>query len=221
MATTYPRGKAGSGVYQNIINLIPPHDVYIETHLGGGAILRKKRPAIVNIGLDIDPDIIDFWRSHTPTNMVMGSQAKNKAAGSNTHKNNDRIRQTSPEIKSGDDQEVIFKNEDATRWLRNYQFTGNEFVYVDPPYLMKTREGRKLYPHEMTDKQHIELLSCLQATPAKIMISGYWSSLYDKMLPGWNTFSFEASTRRGMATVPSSQRIGSVFVAAAILLAVL
>ena len=33
------------GVYQRLINLIPPHDVYIENHLGGGAVIRKKYPA--------------------------------------------------------------------------------------------------------------------------------------------------------------------------------
>ena len=35
----YPGGKGGAGVYQTIINNIPPHDTYIETHLGGGNIL--------------------------------------------------------------------------------------------------------------------------------------------------------------------------------------
>ena len=29
----YPGGKGG--VYQRLINLMPPHEVYIETHLGG------------------------------------------------------------------------------------------------------------------------------------------------------------------------------------------
>lgn len=33
---TYKGGKAGAGVYQQIINQIPPHDVYIEPFLGGG-----------------------------------------------------------------------------------------------------------------------------------------------------------------------------------------
>lgn len=51
---TYPGGKAASGTYQQIINLIPPHRVYIETHLGGGAIARAKRPAAVNILIDLD-----------------------------------------------------------------------------------------------------------------------------------------------------------------------
>ena len=59
---TYPGGKAASGVYQQIINQIPPHQVYIEPFLGGGAILRIKRPApIANIGIDIDAlPIADF-----------------------------------------------------------------------------------------------------------------------------------------------------------------
>ena len=37
----YPGGKGGAGVYQTIINNIPPHDTYIETHLGGGNILER------------------------------------------------------------------------------------------------------------------------------------------------------------------------------------
>jgi DNA adenine methylase len=51
----YPGGKNGAGVYQTIINLMPPHDVYIEPFLGGGAIMRQKRPALLNIGLDLEP----------------------------------------------------------------------------------------------------------------------------------------------------------------------
>lgn len=51
---TYPGGKSGAGVYQRIINLIPPHRVYIEAFLGGGAIMRHKKPADVSIGIDVD-----------------------------------------------------------------------------------------------------------------------------------------------------------------------
>ena len=47
--------------FQKLINLMPPHDVYIETHLGGGAVIRNKEPAQRNIGLEIDPKVIEMW----------------------------------------------------------------------------------------------------------------------------------------------------------------
>lgn len=43
-----------NGVYQKLINKIPPHEVYIEPYLGSGAIMRHKRPAKKNIALDLD-----------------------------------------------------------------------------------------------------------------------------------------------------------------------
>lgn len=55
---TYKGGKNGSGVYQAIINLMPPHKVYVEAFLGGGAILRTKRPAKFNFGIEIDESVI-------------------------------------------------------------------------------------------------------------------------------------------------------------------
>ena len=51
----YFGSKATSGLCQPIIALMPPHDTYIETHLGGGAIMLRKPPAMRNIGIDLDP----------------------------------------------------------------------------------------------------------------------------------------------------------------------
>lgn len=60
----YPGGKGG--VYQRLINLIPPHEVYIESHLGGGAVMRYKRSATRSIGIDIDPKTIELWTCSNP-----------------------------------------------------------------------------------------------------------------------------------------------------------
>ena len=60
----YPGGKGLS--FQKFINLMPPHDVYIETHLGGGSIIRKKRPAKRNIAIELNPDVIKKWKETEP-----------------------------------------------------------------------------------------------------------------------------------------------------------
>lgn len=59
---TYPGGKNASGVVQRIINLMPPHDTYIEPFLGSGAVLRAKKPAYKNIGIDLDQNALDLCR---------------------------------------------------------------------------------------------------------------------------------------------------------------
>lgn len=41
---------------------MPEHQTYIETHLGGGAVMRNKLPADRNIGIDLDCSVIEQWR---------------------------------------------------------------------------------------------------------------------------------------------------------------
>lgn len=53
------RGKGKS--YPHLLNLMPPHETYIESHLGGGAVMRHKRAARQQIGIDIDPSVIAKW----------------------------------------------------------------------------------------------------------------------------------------------------------------
>ena len=55
----YPGGKGG--VFHKLINFMPPHEVYIESHLGGGAIMRNKLLAMRNIGIEIDQNVIELW----------------------------------------------------------------------------------------------------------------------------------------------------------------
>jgi DNA adenine methylase len=57
----YPGGKGGVGVYQTIINCMPPHETYIEAFLGGGAVLLNKLPARRNFGIDLDEEVVRRW----------------------------------------------------------------------------------------------------------------------------------------------------------------
>lgn len=60
----YPGGKGKC--YQRLINLMPPHQTYIESHLGGGAVMRNKKAAQRNIGLDLDATVIELWKTQFP-----------------------------------------------------------------------------------------------------------------------------------------------------------
>jgi DNA adenine methylase len=172
---TYPGGKAGSGVYQKIINQIPPHDVYISPFLGHDAVLLQKRPATVSIGIDSDATIINFW---------LDQLAKKSDGGSRLPG-------------------VIVKHGDAISFLKSYQFKGGEFIYADPPYLWETRRSkRRIYHAEFGDTgQHKKLLTVLKSLPCMVAISGYQSSLYSEMLQGWRTIHYNTVTRSGKVAV--------------------
>ena len=65
----YPGSKNGEGVWQTIINQIPPHRVYVELFAGSAAILRRKRPAQFNAAVEIDGQTVDALRIHLPASV--------------------------------------------------------------------------------------------------------------------------------------------------------
>lgn len=154
----YPGGKGKT--YQHLVNLMPPHIVYIETHLGGGAVMRHKRPAAHNIGIDLDERVIDAWKA---------------------------MENSSVELVHG-------KAED---FLRRYSFTGSELVYCDPPYHPATRRQQRVYRHDYSERDHVELLELLVTLPCRVLLSGYAHPMYDAMLTGWNRRQFMAATQNG------------------------
>ena len=68
----YFGSKATSGLCQPIIALMPPHETYIETHLGGGAIMKRKPPALRNIGIDLDQRALEKFECAYPVELVHG-----------------------------------------------------------------------------------------------------------------------------------------------------
>jgi len=64
--------KAATGLCQAIIASMPPHDVYIECFLGGGAILKRKPAAMRTIGIDVDPRAIGTFSCPYPVELHQG-----------------------------------------------------------------------------------------------------------------------------------------------------
>jgi len=138
-----------------------PHTTYIETHLGSGAVMKKKPPATINIGLDLDAEPISKFECGYAVKLI---------------------------------------NINAHHFLKNYNFTGSELVYVDPPYLPETRTSRSRYTFEYSKKDHINLLKLLKTLPCNVILSGYPSTVYDDTLTKWNTIEFQSMTRGGVRT---------------------
>lgn len=207
----FPGGKNGSGVYQAIINGLPAHATYIEPFLGGGAIMRLKKPAAVNIGLDLDPVAI----AHTIKSMGVSSriargpfpvcidlQASTARAGGVRSGSTARTGGRAPDPPAGSGGAAWlgrfeFDCVDGIQFLGDRAWSGGELVYCDPPYVHSTRSDWRPYRFEMTDAQHSELLAVLISLPCPVVISGYWSELYDKTLKGWRATSFQTVTRWG------------------------
>lgn len=58
--------------------------------------------------------------------------------------------------------------------------------YVDPPYVLSTRDDGHDYRFEMSDEDHIQLAVALRQLQGMVMLSGYASAMYDELYPGWH-----------------------------------
>jgi len=163
-------------VYQKIISQQPPHDVYVEPFLGGGAIMRRKLPARINIGVDLDPGPIAAAEAMVDVGV------------------NERY------FYCGDGIEMLgdWARYRGLLWTRFGHLTSAVLVYCDPPYLMSVRRRhRPVYRCELEDSDHVRLLDVVLKLPCMVQISGYWSELYASRLSAWRTISFQAQTRGG------------------------
>lgn len=78
-----------------------------------------------------------------------------------------------------------------------YYNAADVLLYVDPPYVLSTRGGRKQYAHEMTDADHVALLDALCDHRGPVVVSGYDSVLYHERLAGWQRVTTAARADKG------------------------
>lgn len=180
---SYPGAKSGSGVFQAIINQMPPHSVYVEPFLGSGAIMRRKRPALLNLGFDLDEHQVKIASSLAGRGELVTLPRPGRLDG------------FGDEVPSW-----RFDCRDGIEYLAERHLTDQALVYCDPPYLLETRrQRRRIYRYELTRAHHVELLGACRRQSANVMVSGYRSELYDVALDGWRRVDFVAQTHRGPA----------------------
>ncbi len=164
---SYPGGKNGSGVYQSLINLMPPHDVYIESFLGAGAVLRHKRPAARSIGIDLDPAALARWRGdEVPGLKLMHGDARTILPGC-----------------------IAASGAGGSRTL---VYCDPPYLLST-----RRAHRRIYRCEILSDKAHSGLLKLFVALPCMVMVSGYRSELYDKALASWRRAEFYTTNRAG------------------------
>lgn len=169
---TFVGGKNGAGTYQRIINLIPPHRVYIEPFVGTGAILRHKRPAGRSVAIDLDPGAID-------------ALADGPAC---------RLPQL--ELIVGDGVEYL-RHSQLCSSPDTFVYADPPYVRSS-----RRDPGRDYYDHEWTDADHERFCKILKPLTCRTMVSGYSAEPYASQLvaPRWWATTYTATTRGGPAT---------------------
>ena len=74
--------------------------------------------------------------------------------------------------------------------------TGSTFIYADPPYPFSTR-GKTRYKHELSDEQHVDLLTWLRSFSCSIAISTYPNEIYSGILSDWRLLEYSSIDRSG------------------------
>lgn len=167
---SYLGAKNGSGVYQAIINLIPPHETYIEAFLGTGAIMRRKAPAQTNIGIEINLCVIDKF-NHAAAQLNLSMNIINANAI-------EWLKAFTPSGKT-----VIYLDPPYVHSTRtsNARYK-NELTDADHAELLAT------------------IKQLTNTPDTYIIISGYRNPLYELELHSWFSKDFQAMTRGGVRT---------------------
>ncbi len=90
---------------------------------------------------------------------------------------------------------VQIENMEALKLIERYN-RPYVFIYADPPYPLSTR-SKRIYKHEMSDDDHINLLEALKMHVGPVMISTYKNDLYDELLQDWNIEQLKVQTEMG------------------------
>jgi len=92
---------------------------------------------------------------------------------------------------------VLIESRPALHLLQLYD-RENTLFFCDPPYVQSTRPNSGLmYPFEMSDDDHRELAQVLLSLKGMVVLSGYTSTLYDGLFPGWMKVVKSATAQNG------------------------
>ncbi|MDE0695059.1 MAG: DNA adenine methylase [Boseongicola sp.] len=94
-------------------------------------------------------------------------------------------------------QRVQIENAPAVEVIQRYD-TADTVFYVDPPYVHSARGDSAAYGYEMTDEDHESLATVLKRVRGRVVLSGYQTSLYDRLYENWRRIDAEEHNCRSV-----------------------
>lgn len=199
----YPGSKSGQGVWQRVINQIPPHHVLVVPFAGHCSVTRAIRPARHTVLIDRDRDALCWLAAHMPPR-PMTTFCCDGIAWLRHAFALDAVSPSRPQGPlTGEDQQVWHY---TAQWYfaslggLSWDSMARVFVYCDPPYMRQARNGKRRFRFELGDYEHEALLTVLRCLPCDVLIHGYPSALYESRLGRWRHWEWRAQTRGGPKT---------------------
>jgi len=96
--------------------------------------------------------------------------------------------------------DVTFEQRDVLEAIDLYD-APDTLWYMDPPYVHGTRVSTGLYKHEMTDAQHLALVTRLRTLRGACVVSGYRHPLYDSL--HWHSVAFNVPCNQAQTSTKS------------------
>jgi DNA adenine methylase len=208
----YDGGKNGSGVFQRLICMMPPHRLYVEAFAGSAAILRRKRPAEKSICYELNPATIRELAKHLPPDWFEPWDLNSEwvddiclpgCGGTSIGFNEPGTSKGNLEIFLADALEMLQAKFVAGSYLYGLYDPRDVLIYADPPYPREVRSQKgRLYQYELLEEQeHGELCDLLRALPCRVMVSGYDNDLYNRKLKGWRKEQIPTTNRAGKKVI--------------------
>lgn len=108
------------------------------------------------------------------------------------------IAEKNPKLQSIATSKDLVTFSDYRDLVANYNFTSDDFIFCDPPYIFETRKNsRRYYKNEFTIHDHEAFLNYIVPSKAKVLITHPKHKLYSTALAVWNCYTLRYMSRAG------------------------
>jgi len=158
----YRGNKAFPKAYQEIVNLIPPHKIYVEPYCGSAGIYRHKKTTLKSFLNDLDPTVASVWNDNVMAHTVVTN------------------------LEAKESIQLVLDN--CLQGVRKFFYLDPPY----PKSSRRSSKDIYNFEMSDNDHiQLLKYLLQISSDANKIMISTYENEIYNKYLKDWSKYTFK------------------------------